>query len=211
MDNTAQASPFWTTKGPPESQTLVAMAGGMSLLGIAPWATGAPALAVFGLGLGLGLTGAIWALAVNRPATIWAQQARKLGLRWSSKGRTEWLCGTYAGRSVQVRVWANQLDVTCAPFRSLDRDFPSSSKALAEHLSAIRNGSPPASGLEDPITRAAFQAALDQGLEVRALGDQLDLRCPADPEKLASMLDRVVSLCMTLDQSRLRRKCDTLF
>lgn len=211
MDNAAQPSPFWTTKGPPESQTLVAMAGGMSLVGMAPWATGAPALAVLGLGLGLGLTGAIWALTVSRPATVWAQLALQLGLRWSRKGKTEWLRGTYAGRSVQVRIWANQLDVTCAPFRSLERDFPASSKALAEHLSAIRRGIPPACGLEDPITQAAFQAALDQGLEVRGLGDQLDLRCAADPEKLVTLLDRVVNLCMTLDQSRLRRKCDTLF
>ncbi|MFT5583553.1 MAG: hypothetical protein ACI9VR_001131 [Cognaticolwellia sp.] len=211
MNTPAQPDAFWTTKGPPESQTLVAMAGGMSLLGIAPWATGAHALAVFGLGLGLGLTGAIWALTVHRPATVWAQQALKLGLRWSRKGRAEWLQGIYAGRNVQVRVWANKVDVTCAPFRSLERDFPATSDALTQHLIAVRRGAPPVTGLEDPITRAAFQAALDQGLEVRALGDHIDLRSKADPEQLATLLERVVNLCMTLDQSRLRRKSDTLF
>lgn len=190
---------------------MVAMAGGMSLMGIAPWASGAPSLAVLGLGLGLGLTGAIWALAVRRPPTDWARKARELGLEWTCAGRAERLMGTYAGRSVQVRVWAKKVDVTCAPFRSLERDFPSSSAALAEHLAAVDRGTPPVSGLDDAIARAAFQAALDHGLEVRALGDHIILRADADPAELAPMLDRVVNLCMTMDQSRLRRKENTLF
>jgi hypothetical protein len=211
MNNFIQANPFWTSTGPPETQTLLAMAGGMSLVGIAPWATGAPALAVFGLGLSLGLTGAIWALAVHRPATVWAQQALKLGLRWSRKGRAEWLRGTYAGRSVQVRIWANKVDVTCAAFRPLDRDFPSSSKALTQHLVAVRRGAQAVTGLEDPKVRAALQTALDQGMEIRALGNDLDIRSSADPEQLAALLNRLVSLCSTLDQARPQQKAEPLF
>ncbi len=211
MPNAAPPESFWTTQGPPETQTLVAIAGGMSLLGMAPWASGPPSLAVFGLGLGLGLTGAVWALWVQRPATVWAQQARRLGLRWGRKGRAEWLTGTYGGRRVEVRIWADKVDATCAPFRPLERDFPSNSEDLSKHLAAVRRGAMPVVGLEDPITQAAFQDALDKGLEVRVLGEHIDLRSEAKPEELEPLLEELVALCMTVDQSRLRRKVDTLF
>ncbi|MED5374030.1 MAG: hypothetical protein VX899_23635 [Myxococcota bacterium] len=201
----------WTQAGPAQISTLVTLAGGMAITALASLADPGPALLIFSGGVTMGVTGAIWALIARRPPTRWAQVAEAQGLTWERKGKVEWLRGNWGGRRVSVRVWGRRMDVTCAPFKELERDFPASSEALKEHLAAVQRGVPPASDLGDPIVRAAFAETLSAGFEVRGLAGELDLRGPPKPEAVPRMLEAVVSLCMTLDQSRLRRKTDTLF
>jgi hypothetical protein len=206
------ASPtLLASTGPAEFKTLLTLVMGMDLAAISSWADGYTGALLLAGGVAIGVAGGLYALVARRPATGWAAVARDHDLTWQSADGVEWLRGRWGGRNITARIHPRRVDITCAPFRSLEPTFPTSPEALALMLKKANRGMRTTMSLDDALVRAVWQSALDDGLQPRGLAGQVCVRCEGGPEALPAALDRAVELCRVLDSSALKAKADTLF
>lgn len=206
------ASPtLLASSGPAEFKTLLTLVMGMDLAAISSWADGHTGPLLLVGGVAIGVAGGLYALVARRPATQWAAVARDHGLRWERRDKVEWLRGQWNGRKITARIHPRRVDITCAPFRSLEPTFPSSVPSLTDALDKASKGYTTTLSLADPLVRAAWRAALDDGMQPRALAGQVCVRCEGGPQALPAAMDRAVELCRVLDASALKSKADTLF
>ena len=140
----------------------------------------------------------VWTLTVKRrPWDAWRRWGFQRGLTEDSEDYDFSLKGAHRGHPVLVHFENDRVHAACRLEGPVERSFPASAPAILSHIQeADALGRVPTPALQDPATRSAWRQALEDGMNVRVVRDEVRVTVTGDVQtyELEEALDNVIDL-----------------